>query len=197
MFAWPMRRARSKDTQRDDWLIDRFEFVMEAPGTLIIRPKGSTLDRAGLQQVCQRILETKGLHLSRIQFDFSMVTEFSGPWSIHFGLLIRLSRAVAPRVSVTGLRGQPASAAWVYRRSPAMRALLDEPRTNTAPESAAVRTTEERESSDGYAGTAAVGVLCRPYFGRHRGRPLRSAVPWLPTARPIRRNGPWHTALIR
>ncbi len=111
MFAWPMRQARSKETQLDDWLIDRFEFVIKAPGMLVIRPKVSTLDRAGLQQVCKRILESDVLRLSRILFDFSMVTELSGSWSIHFGLLIRLSREVAPRVSVTGLRGQAASAA--------------------------------------------------------------------------------------
>ena len=126
MFEWPMRQARSKETQLDDWLIDRFEFVVEAAGTLVIRPKVSTLDRTELQRVCKRILETEGLRLSRILFDFSMVTELSGSWSIHFGLLIRLSREVAPRVSVTGLRGQPASAAWVYRHSPDMRGLLDE-----------------------------------------------------------------------
>lgn len=137
MIAWPMRHVRTKETQRDDWLIDRFEFVIEAPATLIIRPKLSTLDRAGLQQVCQRILETEELSLSRIQFDFSMVTELAGSWSIHFGLLIWLSREVAPRVSVTGLRGQPAAAAWVYRHSPDMRMLLNEPHMNTAPESAA------------------------------------------------------------
>ncbi len=134
MFEWPMRQARSKETQLDDWLIDRFEFVIQAPDTLVIRPKVSTLDRAGLQQVCERILETEGLRLSRIQFDFSKVTELSGSWSIHFGLLIRLSREVAPRVSVTGLRGQPASAAWVYRHSPDMRVLLEEPQMDTAPE---------------------------------------------------------------
>ncbi len=143
MFAWPMRQARSKETQLDDWLIDRFEFVIQPPGTLVIRPKVSTLDRAGLQQVCKRILETHGLRLSRIQFDFSKVTELSGSWSIHFGLLIRLSREVAPRVSVTGLRGQPASAAWIYRHSPAMRVLLDEPRTDTTPEFASAGITEE------------------------------------------------------
>ncbi len=105
MFARSMRQAKSKETQLDDWLIDRFEFVIQPPGTLIIRPKVSRLDRVGLQQVCQRLLETEGLRLSRIQFDFSMVTEFSGSWSIHFGLLIRLSREVTPRVSVTELRG--------------------------------------------------------------------------------------------
>ncbi len=127
MFGWSMRQARSKENQLDDWLIDRFEFVIRAPATLIIRPKVSTLDRAGLQQVCKRLLKTEGLRLSRIQFDFSMVTELSGSWSILFGLLIRLSREVAPRVSLTGLRGQPASAAWVYRHSRDMRVLLAEP----------------------------------------------------------------------
>ncbi len=147
MFGWPMRHARSNETPLDDWLIDRFEFVISAPGTLIIRPKVSTLDRAGLQQVCERILETEGLCLSRIQFDFSMVTELSGSWSIHFGLLIRLSREIAPRVSVTGLRGQAASAAWVYRHSPDMRALLDEPHMDTAPEFAAAGITEYRAAS--------------------------------------------------
>ena len=134
MLAWPMRPARSKETQLDDWLIDRFEFVVQTAGTLVIRPKVSTLDHTELQRVCKRILETKGLRLSRILFDFSMVTELSGSWSIHFGLLIRLSREVAPHVSVTGLRGQPASAAWVYRHSPDMQVLLDEPHKNTAPE---------------------------------------------------------------
>ena len=134
MLAWLMRHARSKETQLDNWLIDRFEFVIE---TLTIRPKVGTLDRAALQQVCERILETEGLRLSRIQFDFSMVTELSGSWSIHFGLLIRLSREIAPRVSVTGLRGQPASAAWVYRHSADMRMLLEEPQMDPALEFAA------------------------------------------------------------
>ncbi len=134
MFGWSMRQARSKEHELDDWLIDRFEFAIQAAGTLVIRPKASTLDSVGLQQVCKRLLKTEGLRLSRIQFDFSMVTELSGSWSILFGLLIRLSREVAPRVSLTGLRGQPASAAWVYRHSPDMRVLLDEPHKNTAPE---------------------------------------------------------------
>ena len=147
MFGWPMRHARSKETQLDDWLIDRFEFVIEASGTLVIRPKVSTLDRTDLQRVCKRILEIDGLRLSRILFDFSMVTELSGSWSIHFGLLIRLSKEVAPRVSVIGLRGQPASAAWVYRHSPDMRMLLDEPRMNTAPEFAAAGITEDGQES--------------------------------------------------
>ena len=137
MLAWLMRHARSKETQLDNWLIDRFEFVIETPGTLTIRPKVGTLDRAALQQVCERILETEGLRLSRIQFDVSMVTELSGSWSIHFGLLIRLSREIAPRVSVTGLRGQPASAAWVYRHSADMRMLLEEPQMDPALEFAA------------------------------------------------------------
>ena len=136
MFAWSMRQARRKETQLDDWLIDRFEFVIQAPGTLIIRPKVSRLDGVGLQQVCKRILETEGLRLSRIQFDFSMVTELSGSWSIHFGLLIRLSREVAQCVSVIGLCGQPASAAWVYRHSPDMRVLVEEPHMDTTPEHA-------------------------------------------------------------
>ena len=145
MIAWPMRHARSNETQCDDWLIDRFEFVVQAEGTLVIRPKVSTLDRTELQRVCQRILETDGLRLSRILFDFSMVTELSGSWSIHFGLLIRLSREIAACVSVTGLRGQPASAAWVYRHSPDMRVLLDEPRSDTAREFAAAGITVDRE----------------------------------------------------
>ncbi len=127
MFGWSMRQARSKENQLDDWLIERFEFAIQAAGTLVIRPKAGTLDSIGLQQVCKRLLNTEGLRLSRIQFDFSMVTELSGSWSILFGLLIRLSREVAPRVSLTGLRGQPASAAWVYRHSQDMRALLAEP----------------------------------------------------------------------
>ncbi len=137
MLAWPMRQAKRVEPRLDDWLIDRFEFVVQEAGTLVIRPKGSTLGRAGLQQVCERILETKGLRLSRILFDFSMVTEFSGSWSVHFGLLIRLSREVAPRVSVTGLRGQPASAAWIYRHSPDMRMLLEEPQMDPVLEFAA------------------------------------------------------------
>ncbi len=126
MFGWSMRHGKSKENQLDDWRIDRFEFAIRA-GTLVIRPKASTLDSVGLQQVCKRLLKTEGLRLSRIQFDFSMVTELSGSWSILFGLLIRLSREVAPRVSLTGLRGQPASAAWVYRHSQDMRVLLAEP----------------------------------------------------------------------
>ena len=147
MFAWSMRHARSKETQLDDWLIDRFEFVIQAPATLVIRPKVSTLDRAELQQVCKWILESDVLRLSGILFDFSMVTELSGSWSIHFGLLIRLAREIAPRVSVTGLRGQPASAAWVYRHSPDMRVLLEEPHMDTAPECAAAGITEDRRES--------------------------------------------------
>lgn len=127
MFGWSMRQTRSKEHQLDDWLIDRFEFAIQAAGTLVIRPQAGTLDSVGLQQVCERLLKAEGLRLSRIQFDFSKVTELSGSWSILFGLLIRLSREVAPRVSLTGLRGQPASAAWVYRHSRDMRVLLAEP----------------------------------------------------------------------
>ena len=127
MVGWSMRQTRSKEHQLDDWLIDRFEFAIQAAGTLVIRPQAGTLDSVGLQQVCERLLKAEGLRLSRIQFDFSMVTELSGSWSILFGLLIRLSREVAPRVSLTGLRGQPASAAWVYRHSRDMRVLLAEP----------------------------------------------------------------------
>lgn len=161
MFAWSMRHARSKETQLDDWLIDRFEFVIQAPATLVIRPKVSTLDRAGLQQVCEQILETEGLRLSRIQFDFSMVAELSGSWSIHFGLLIRLAREIAPRVSVTGLRGQPASAAWLYRHSPDMQGLLDEPHLNTAADFAAVGATEDgRESWQAQACSVESGASC-------------------------------------
>ncbi len=137
MFGWPMRRTELKETYVDDGLIDGFEFVIHAPGTLIIRPKAGCLDRSGLEAVCSRLLEAEGLRLSKIQFDFSSVTEFSGSWSIHFGLLIRLAREVTPSVSVTGLRGQPASAAWVYRHSPDIRLLLAEPLMDTAPEVAA------------------------------------------------------------
>ena len=127
MFGWSMRQARSEEHQLDDWLIDRFEFAIQTAGTLVVRPKAGALDSVGLQRVCKRLLKAEGLRLSSIQFDFSMVTELSGSWSILFGLLIRLSREVAPRVSLTGLRGQPASAAWVYRHSQDMRALLAEP----------------------------------------------------------------------
>ena len=144
MFA---RQVRRKETRLDAWLIDRFEFVVKSPGTLIIRPKVSRLDCCGLQQVCERVRGAGELSLSEIQFDFSNVTELTGLWSVHFGLLIRLSREVAPRVSVTGLRGQPASAAWVYRHSPDLQVLLDEPRTDTAPEFAAAGITEDGRAS--------------------------------------------------
>lgn len=161
MFEWPMRHARIKETQPDDWLIDRFEFVIKAPGILVIRPKVSTLDRAELQQVCKRILESDVLRLSGILFDFSMVTELSGSWSIHFGLLIRLAREIAPRVSVTGLRGQPASAAWLYRHSPDMQGLLNEPHLDTAADFAAVGATEDgRESWQAQACSVESGASC-------------------------------------
>lgn len=59
-----------------------------------------------------------------VVFDFARVRELTGAWGLHFAVLIDLARRSGIRIVATGLCGQPAGVAWVYRRCPEVRALF-------------------------------------------------------------------------
>jgi len=108
-----------------DWsLIEGCEFIADARGTLIVRPMAPHLHSQHFQTlvVCLGQADLRAFRI--VQFDFSRVQELVGPWGVHFATLIKLAREVQSRVTVSGLSGQPAALAWLFRVSPEVRSLL-------------------------------------------------------------------------
>jgi len=101
------------------------EFVADADGALVIRFRRAVLTCADVQAVVSRVHRSGRPSYGRIHFDFSGVAELVGPWGVHFAVLARLAQTVPGRVQVSGLHGQPAALAWLFRRSPEVRALLE------------------------------------------------------------------------
>lgn len=106
---------------------EKVELVIGADGTLSIRPLMSRLSFEELQDVIDQLRNDGLPAVSRIRFDFSKITELVGPWGLHFAILIRFANEIDIPVEVIGLHGQPAALAWLFRRSPQIRLLLQMP----------------------------------------------------------------------
>ena len=91
---------------------------------LVIRLKERHLRWTSLDEAVNYIIDNGLREYSVIRFDFSRVTELVGPWGIHFAILIRLEHLIGVPVTVSGLTGQPADMARLFRSSPKVRALL-------------------------------------------------------------------------
>lgn len=100
------------------------EIFAESPGQLIARPAAGSLDVASLQRLLQQLGELKLPDVTCIRLDLSRVRELAGPWGVHFAVLIWASREMKLPIGLSGLRGQPAALAWLFRGSPGVRGLL-------------------------------------------------------------------------
>lgn len=87
----------------------------EAGGSLVLKLPGPELTVEGLQGALAVIEPEKKSAPPEVLFDFSGVDELIAPWSLHWAILIRLSRRIC--VHVRGLHGQPFQVARLYRRN--------------------------------------------------------------------------------
>ncbi len=103
---------------------EKVELATRACGTLIIRPVTASLDVEDFRMVIRQVRDANSRSFSRIEFDFSRVQELVGPWGVHFAMLLQLAEQLNLPVFLSGLHGQPAALAWIFRNSPEVRALL-------------------------------------------------------------------------
>ena len=122
-----IRLLTGRDREPEDNLLERAELIVNANGTLTVRPRSARLGVRDLQQVVDRLQEAGCRSFDLVHFDLSRVEELVGPWGAHFAMLIRLAQGVRGKVRMTGLQGQPASLAWLFRYSREVRALLGGP----------------------------------------------------------------------
>lgn len=116
--------------------LDVWELSVTQPGILDIRPSVSKLSARMILDLRDRLREDETGKVDQIRVDFSNVSEFIGPWGIHFAVLIDLYRRFNGRLVVTGLQSKPASMAWLLRRSSEIRAITqmaDDTPTDAAP----------------------------------------------------------------
>ncbi|MFQ5491487.1 MAG: hypothetical protein ACE5GE_12265 [Phycisphaerae bacterium] len=107
-------RSQAKQTAKPDG----------PPSELVVRLKERHLRWTSLEEVVNYIRDNELRGYCRIRFDFSRVNELIGPWGVHFAILIRLEHQAGVPVMVSGLTGQPADLARLFRSSPHVRALL-------------------------------------------------------------------------
>ena len=122
MFDGLIKMLTGREPEAD--LLENAELIGNANGTLTIRPRFARLEVRDLQHVVDRLQEAGCDAVDLIRFDLSRVKELVGPWGTHFAMLIKLGQGVRGKVRMTGLQGQPASMAWVFRHSREVRALL-------------------------------------------------------------------------
>jgi hypothetical protein len=103
---------------------EKCEVVSREGDTLTVRPLSRSLRSDELQKLLGQVRRTGLGTFGRVHFDFSHVAELVGPWGVHFAMLIQLVRDVPVQVCITGLHGQPAALAWLFRESPELRSLL-------------------------------------------------------------------------
>ena len=119
--------SHAAQKQPDAPWVEKFEMVADTEGKLTIRPLLARLSCYELQNMVDKLREGALESISRICFDFSIVRELTGPWGSHFAILIRLANEVDAPVHLIGLYSQPTALAWLFRRSPQLRLLLQFP----------------------------------------------------------------------
>lgn len=106
------------------YVFTQTELEVGESSNLVIRTLGAGLGVSDLQRVADRVREAGCEPFVAIRFDLSRVEQLVGPWGAHFAVLIRLAEDVGRKVRLIGLHGQPASVAWLFRHSPAVRDLI-------------------------------------------------------------------------
>ena len=92
--------------------------------TLFVTFHEQRLPWQSVVDMTRRIYRMDVSHLQEIRFDFAHIEELISPWVVHFAAIIFLARKIHPRVRITNLRNQPAAAAWLFRASPKVEALM-------------------------------------------------------------------------
>jgi hypothetical protein len=126
MFKGMLNKRMLNRTAR---LLKLCEFACPEPGGITIQPQVRSLGLREMLDMIAALDESAMSNLKYLAFDFSQVEEFTGPWGVHFAMLINLSRRLKCRVLATSLHGQPAKVARLFRQSQDIRALcfsLDE-----------------------------------------------------------------------
>ncbi|HNO78528.1 MAG TPA: hypothetical protein PKN33_10755 [Phycisphaerae bacterium] len=119
-------------------LLELCEFACPEPGGITIQPKVHSLGLRDMLDMIAALDERAMANLKYLAFDFSQVEEFTGPWGVHFALLINLSKRLNCRVLATSLHGQPAKVARLFRQSEDIRALCFSLDDDGAPQVAAL-----------------------------------------------------------
>jgi hypothetical protein len=104
--------------------LDLWQLAITDPGVLTVKPTSTRLRARNMLDFRERLRNDGPDDFQEIRFDFSSVEEFTGPWAIHFAVLIDLLRKSHGRVFVTGLRSKPARMAWLLRHSQEIRELF-------------------------------------------------------------------------
>ncbi|NOX58936.1 MAG: hypothetical protein GXP29_08780 [Planctomycetes bacterium] len=124
--------------QRASRLLELCELTCPDSTGVVLQPRTEILQLRDLLDIINALDEAEMSRLKYVAFDFSRVSELSGPWGVHFALLISLSRRLKTRVIATSLRGQPASVARLFSKSPDVQALCFAVGADGLPEVSAV-----------------------------------------------------------
>ena len=119
-------------------LLELCEVACPEPGGITIQPRVRSLGMRDMLDMIAALDEGAMANLKYVAFDFSQVEEFTGPWGVHFAMLINLSRRLNCRVIATSLHGQPAKVARLFRQSEDMQALCFSLDDDGAPQVAAI-----------------------------------------------------------
>ena len=131
MFDRLITMLTGRDSEPEVNVLERAELIADANGILTVRLRFARLGVRDFQQVVDRLQEAGCEAFDLIRFDLSRVKELVGPWGAHFAMLIRLGRDVRGKIRMTGLHGQAASVAWLFRNSREVCSLLDGPEART------------------------------------------------------------------
>ena len=101
----------------------RCAIVRSPGGEVSVRFLDATLSSEGLLTVVRGLERHVRRVADFLSFDFAEVRELSGAWGLHFAILIDFARRSGLRTTVTGLQGQPAAMAWMFRHSLEVQAL--------------------------------------------------------------------------
>jgi hypothetical protein len=126
MLAKLIRKLKGSRLSPGERLLKWCELGADSDGTLLVRPRRARLKVSDFLLLADRLHRTRRESLDMICFDFSNVTKLTGPWGVHFAILLHLAQDFGGRVRMVGLRGQSAALAWVLGRSPAVKSLLSE-----------------------------------------------------------------------
>ncbi len=135
MFKGLLNKRTLNRTAR---LLELCEVACPEPGGITITPRVRTLGLRDMLDMFAALDEAAMSELKYVAFDFSEVEEFTGPWGVHFAMLIHLSRRLSCRVLATSLHGQPAKVARLFRQSEDIRTLCFSLDDDGAPQVAAL-----------------------------------------------------------
>lgn len=126
-MRWFQNRRSGKDAMdlaEAGALLDRWEFAA-GPERIDVRPRSAAVTAADLAWLTKRLVAAESsLPAKEIVFDFSAVEQIGPRWTVVLAMLVHLAQRLSARCRIVELRGQPAAAVGLYRRSSALMALV-------------------------------------------------------------------------